>query len=424
MIRHRRIEATIYGKSRHCPRYRLAYNTAGKRRLRTFATYGEAKTEAERIVRELAEGSQATALSASQSRDALAALERLEGFRQSTGRRVSLLAAISEFCEASSKLHGHTLSEAVEGYLRSVASVKRKDIAQAAEEFIASDEPRPKAAEGQRAQLSAKYAYNRAIQLRRFTSTFPNTAICDLAKEHLDAFIGTLTDFSAKSRNHHRAALRQFLQWAVRKDCLAVTHRLSEADTMRPERANTSEVALYTPNEFRALLEASEGPMRAIVAIGGLAGLRTVELLRLDWADVWRVPGHIEVTAGKAKTRQRRLVEICPALARWLEPFRTLSDGKLWTGHEIIYQQRILGLCEKADVKRKSNGLRHAFCSYHFALHGHENATAAVAGNSPAMIHSHYRGLATKPRRNWVCRVAVKVRPERNFMACPPDKWN
>jgi hypothetical protein len=37
--------------------------------------------------------------------------------------------------------------------------------------------------------------------------------------------------------------------------------------------------------------------------------------MRLDWADVWRVVDYIEVTAGKSKTRQRRLVEICPALA-------------------------------------------------------------------------------------------------------------
>lgn len=417
VIRHRRIEAKIYGRSRNYPFYRLTYYVAGRRNMRHFATYGEAKTEAERIVRELANGSQAAALSASQSRDALAALERLQLFRQQTGRSISLLRAVSEYVEAASRLHGRTLGQAVEGYLCNVASVKRNDISEAVEEFIQADEPRTKAAEGQRAQLSAKYAYNRAIQLRRFAGTFQNTAVCDLAKEHLDTFLNSLHEFSAKSRNHHRAAIRQFLAWCVRKDYLPATHRLAEADTMRPERANTSEVAFYTPNEFRALLEASEGPMRAIVAIGGRAGLRTVELLRLDWADVWRVPGHIEVTAGKAKTRQRRLLKICPALAQWLEPFRTLSDGKLWSGHEITLQQRILGLCEKADVRRKSNGLRHAFCSYHFALHGNENATAAAAGNSPAMIHAHYKGLATKAKaENWS---AVKPEAPANIVTMP-----
>ena len=79
---------------------------------------------------------------------------------------------------------------------------------------------------------------------------------------------------------------------------------------MRPEHANTAEVQFYTPAEFRALLEAADDSLQPLIAIGGLAGLRTAELLRLDWGDVWRVRGHIEVTAGKSKTRKRRLVEM------------------------------------------------------------------------------------------------------------------
>lgn len=165
---------------------------------------------------------------------------------------------------------------------------------------------------------------------------------------------------------------------------------------MRPEHANTAEVLFYTPKEFHALLETAEGSLRAMIAISGLAGLRTAELLRLDWADVWHVPGHIEITSGKSKTRQRRLIEICPALSAWLEPFRTVANGQLWTFHEITFQQYFLKLCEQAKVTRKANGLRHAFCSFHFAAHANENLTSALAGNSPAMIHPHYKGLATK----------------------------
>jgi hypothetical protein len=116
----------------------------------------------------------------------------------------------------------------------------------------------------------------------------------------------------------------------------------------------------------------------------------------LEWADVWRVPGHIEVTARKSKTRARRLVEICPALAAWLEPFRNQTEGRLWTMHEITFQEHFRELCQQAEVTRKDNGLRHAFCTFHFAAHANENQTAAQAGNSPAMIHQHYKGLATK----------------------------
>ena len=135
--------------------------------------------------------------------------------------------------------------------------------------------------------------------------------------------------------------------------------------------------------------------MRAMIALGGLAGLRTSELLRLDWSDVWRVKGHIEITAGKAKTRQRRLVEVVPALAAWLAQFRQFTSGKLTDLHEITWQQHFVALCEKASVQRKPNGLRHAFCSFHYAAHGNENTTAQQAGNSPAMVHQHYKGLAT-----------------------------
>ncbi len=417
-IRHHKAEATIYGRTARYTRYRLSYHVAGKRRQLTFASYGEAKAQAERVVRELASGSQAIALSASQARDSLAALQSLEGYRLATGRRVSLLGAVSEFVEAATKLQGQPLGDAVNRFLATVATVQRKDLLEAVEEFIGADEPRTRASEGQRAQLSAKYAYNRAIQLRRFAGTFPNTALCDLGKEHLDAFMGSLKAFSAKSRNHHRAAVRQFLQWAVRKDFLAGTHRLGEADAMRPERANTAEVQFYAPKEFAQLLEAADGSMRAIIAIGGLAGLRTAELLRLDWADVWRVPGHIEVSSSKSKTRQRRLVEVCPTLASWLEPFRTMTTGKLCTLHEITFQHHFVELCEQIKVARKTNGLRHAFCSYHFALHSNENKTAAQAGNSPGMVHSNYKGLCTKAEAEKWFTVAPS-KPAENLIQMP-----
>jgi len=404
-IRHRTSKAKIYAPGGKFAYYRLAYATAGKRRMQTFASYSDAKTAAERIVRELAAGSQAAALNATQSRDALAALERLQGFYQANGRRVSLLAAVSEFVEASAKLGGRALGEAVTGYLRSVVSVKRKDIGGAVEEFLQTDEPRTKAVNGQRPQLAADYANHRKIQLRRFAATFPNTAVCDLSKEHLDTFIGSLKDFAPKTKNHYRAAVGQFLRWSVRKDYLPVTHRLGEADGLRPEHANTAEISFYTPLELAALLENADDKLRPVIAVGGLAGLRSKELMRLDWADVWRVPGHIEITASKSKTRQRRLVEICPALQAWLDPYHARKTGNFWPGEERTFLEHYGELCKTARVEikgkkiavtRKTNGLRHSFCSFHFALHTNENLTAAQAGNSPAMIHAHYKGLATK----------------------------
>ena len=98
-IRHRTSKAKIYAPAAKFAYYRLAYTVAGKRRVQTFRAYSDAREAAERVVRELANGSQAAALGAAQSRDALKALERLQGFYHSTGRRVSLLAATLEFAE-------------------------------------------------------------------------------------------------------------------------------------------------------------------------------------------------------------------------------------------------------------------------------------------------------------------------------------
>jgi hypothetical protein len=129
VIRHRKAEVTIYGKKKNYPFYRIAYRVAGKRHLRNYSKYGEALKEAEKKVREIDSGSQAAALTAVQSRDALAAFQRLETLQNSIGRRVSLLSAVSEYAEAITKSHGRNLCEIVEIHQRSNASVNRKDYA-------------------------------------------------------------------------------------------------------------------------------------------------------------------------------------------------------------------------------------------------------------------------------------------------------
>ena len=398
VIKHRKAEATIYGKSAQYPRYRLAYYVAGQRRLRTFATYGDAKAEADRIVRDLAGGSQATALTGSQSRDALAALERLEANRQATGKRFSLLAAVSEFSEVIALLNGRPLRVAVDGFLTTVADVKRKDLAEAVTEFTASREPKTKPKRtGERAALNSKYVENTRNWLKAFAEMFPGYCVCDLTKDHLDAYVATMTELSPKSRNHRRAIAKQFLRWCVAKDYLSQSHRLFEATEFHPEELIGAKIDYYLPDEFRALLENAEPEMRVIIALQGLAGLRLEEALRLEFTDLFRRIGHIEITSAKSKTRQHRLVKMVPALQQWLEPFQGM-EGRLittWT-RPNSYDRAFRALRESLKIPSRKNGLRHAFCTYHFALHCNENLTAAQAGNSPAMIHAHYKGLATK----------------------------
>jgi integrase len=396
-IKHRgKVLATIYGKSKSYPGYRVVWSVAGRRLMKRFPRYGEAKRHADQLVKDLAGGSQVTALTPGQARDALAALERLQGFYQSTGRRVSLLAGISEYCEAAGKLGGYTVGEAVERFLATSAVVQRKAPAEAVAEFIEGRKHLAEAKDGKRSKLSPVYAYNVAMWLNEFAGTFPGHAVCDLTKEHLNIYIGRFKELSAKSRNDRRAAVKMFLGWCVQKDYLAPTHRLFEAVDFKTEGVDAADIDFYRPKELRDMLDAADAELVPVIALGGLAGLRREEILRLDWADVWRVKGMIEISARIAKGRKRRLVDICPALAAWLRPYRD-ATGPVWGKSPDALEEALTGLRDTLAIPARRNGLRHAFVTFHMAMHANENLTAAEAGNSPQMIHDHYRALATRP---------------------------
>ena len=71
--------AAIYRSSKYYPLYRVVWTVAGvagkpKRMMKGFPRYSEAKTFAHKQVKDLAKGSQVTALTPGRASDALAAL--------------------------------------------------------------------------------------------------------------------------------------------------------------------------------------------------------------------------------------------------------------------------------------------------------------------------------------------------------------
>ena len=392
--------AKIYRPCEGRDSYRVSWSAGGKRLMRSFPRFtgrGGAREFAEKMVESLAAGSQAAALSSSEASFALAVRDALDKFRQETGRSIAPIQAVTEYLDAVRKLGDRTLAQAVTGYLSTVATVTRTDLGTAVEEFLAGQGGKTKAKQGERAQLSPTYAYMTGHFLRRFASVFPGHTVADLTKEHLDLFFTDKirAELAPKSRNHYRNTIKQFLRWAAKKDYLPTNHRLLEAPGMEHETLTGGDTDLYRPAELQKLLEGADDILRPIIALGGLAGIRVQEALRLSWDDIFGVPGHIEISATKSKTRSRRLVEIGPALTQWLELYRGRT-GAIWSGTFAAYLGRFAKLRNALGIPPRKNGLRHGFCTFHYALHGNENLTAQQAGNSPAMIHQHYKGLATK----------------------------
>ena len=409
---HGKHAATIYGKSETYPRYRVVWTAAGKRMMKSFPRYSDASGYAEANKKDWAKGSRATALTPGQANDALAALDRLQAHRQSTGRAVSLLLAVSAFCDADDKLHGRSLDAAVEGYLTTVATVTRMDLKQATEQFTKERKAKTVPSKpGKRPQLSSGYHYNVSMWLREFADTFLGSAVCDLTKDMLDLYMSAHSQLAPKTRNERRGALRIFLRWCVQKDYLPQNHRLLEAVSMAAEEAEPEGIQLYTAAELQAMLtrasmppsapkdgekpEADYRKLQPVLALCALGGIRLQEVARLTWEDVFHVPDHVEITRTKSKTRSRRLVTICPALAQWLAPCRNCS-GPIWPHCLDRYHRLFEAMLDELQIPVRRNALRHGFISAHYALHADEGLTSKEAGNSPAMVHKHYNGLMTK----------------------------
>jgi integrase len=374
------------------------YTVEGKRRMRHFPRYGEAKQFAGKMAKDWAKGNRTAALTGSQANEALLALERLQKLYSDKGKRFSISEAVGDFCDVVGRLEGHSLREAVEGFLKTAGTVKRKALAEAVKEFMEGRETKVNTVNAQgRSQLDPKYVSNTRNWLNDLSGMFPGHAVCDLSETHLKVWAQTMADLSPKSRNDRRGVIKLFLKWCEHKEqrYLDPKATLREASALELEDTDDTDTDFYRPNELRLLLVNAEPEMRAVIALQAFGGLRLKEVLRLDWQDVFSRIGNIEISKSKAKTRSRRLVAMCPALQAWLEPYRN-CEGKVCTQAAQTYDRNFRNLRERVKVPSRRNGLRHGFCTFHFSLHKDENLTAALAGHSPKMLYEHYKGLATE----------------------------
>jgi len=120
--------------------------------------------------------------------------------------------------------------------------------------------------------------------------------------------------------------------------------------------------------------------------------VRTAELQRLSWQEVKLDQNFIEVTAGKAKTAQRRLVPIQPNLALWLRPF-VKPSGPVFSLSTI--NQKAAGFAPRHGVAWPQNALRHSYASYRLGQCKSAAEVALEMGNSARMVFQHYRELVT-----------------------------
>ena len=244
------------------------------------------------------------------------------------------------------------------------------------------------------------------LRLGKFAETFGARKVSEITIEELREWFDGL-QLAPRTRINFATKVSQLFNYAVTNKWASenLVDRIANPST------DDKSVDFYTPDEAKVLLHhAADTGVLPFVAIGLFAGLRTNEITRLDWRAVKLAERCIIVGSDVAKKRSRRVVEINDTLTAWLA-LCARRTGRVCDLREDQLMSRIRQLVKAAGVTWKKNGLRHSFASYHLALHNDAVKTSFQMGNSPVIVHNHYKGLVGNGEvaKFWALRPATDV---------------
>lgn len=384
--------------------FRVAYyDTENVRHFESFSDFGAAERKAREVSATVTRGdAKALILTADERLTYQRAVDALKE------TNVSLDVAASEYARARTILKGGDLIEAVRSFARTHADMQEKSVTDVVEEFIKLREIRTSRGGSSGRPASAAYLHDLGVRLRPFGKAFV-MPIHTVTPRLIESYVASLKP-GPRSRHNILRSLRTLFRFAqVRR---YFPRDVIPLDGIEMAFSQEGEIGIFTPEDLRRLIAVAQRdfpPMLPFLVIGAFAGLRSAEIGRLDWSNVRA--GYIEVTAAKAKTRSRRLVPIQQNLAAWLADLRQESGRiadlpAIWRGFGPLTAATEIKAAgrrpRRAPVKWQPNGLRHSFITYRLALTQNENLVATEAGNTPQMIHRHYRELTTEDQaREW-----------------------
>ncbi len=237
---------------------------------------------------------------------------------------------------------------------------------------------------------SEAYLHDLKTRLGHFSRDFKDS-VANVTTADLDAWLRKLK-LSPRSRNNHRRAVVGLFNFAKAAGYLN-RDRKSAAEHTAVARKTVEAIEVFAPADFAKLLTAADDVILPYFVLGGFCGLRTAEIMRLNWEDIRWPESSVIIGAAIAKTRTRRLAPLTETAASWL------AGWKAKTGRVLPIKQpehRVKDICKAAGVAWKHNGLRHSFITYRLATIKDAVRTAFEAGNSPQVIRSNYDAVATE----------------------------
>lgn len=286
---------------------------------------------------------------------------------------------------------GHTLAEATHFFLDHLKSQKNSiGVTDAVERLITN-----------RKGLGRSERYCRDLRLRlgKFASDFAQSMVGTITAYQIENWLAHLP-VAAGTRNTFRRDLRTLFSY-----CEKHGHcRTNEAKKTGLAKSVDKPVSILSVNQAAALLNACDDDMMlSYIAISLFAGLRASEVQKLDWSEVDLESGHIEVTAAKSKTAKRRLVPISKNLEAWIRPLAKIRGPV----SPDAFRKRFEEVRERAGFQKwPQNAMRHSYGSYRVAICQDVPRVSLEMGNSPKMVHEHYREVVRPKQAELFWRIA------------------
>jgi integrase len=386
-----------YAPSRGYESYAMTYYSGGKRRVSRANSLEAAKTKAKSIIQQITAGSGRIAIL-----NPMQVIDYLEATKTVRALGLSRLVDMTEDYAAARGLlpAGSTLRAAAAEY-RKVHDRKAKLAAVTVSDLIAK-----LVAAKEAERLSWRYCADVKTRLKPFGQAFK----CQIGSVMASEIIEWLDRMkvTGRTRNNYRKMIITLFRYARTMGHLP-RNEVTEAELVPVAKPKPTPIGIYTPDELEMIMRVTPDRLRPSVAIAAFAGIRSHEILRLDWQDVNMEQGHIVVSASKAKTASRRLVPIVPALRAWLERRKEqerkgliapgFSQPQSWNrsvGYGIERHNKAAKATGAPVIPRVHNGLRHSFASYRLAILKNAAEVSLEMGNSPQKLFANYRELVTE----------------------------
>jgi integrase len=292
---------------------------------------------------------------------------------------IPLHVAIEEYVEARQHAGAGLIAAAKEHGRRHAIATVRKSIAETVKEILEA-----KKQDG----MSVRYLQSLRSHLTRFAEHF-RMNIATVTAAQIEDWLRRIKR-GPRTRNNIRHSVVTLFNFAKARGYLPKMVA-TEADHVAKAKDRGGEIGIFRPKQLADLMAAGGEEAKLYFAIGAFTGLRSAELIRLEWEDVNFGRGYIQVGKAKAKTATRRLVQIQPNLEMWLAPYRAKS-GLIFVSEHAA--DRSIEQAKAAGIEWPNNVLRHSYATYRLAQCQDAARVALEMGNSPQMLFRNYRELA------------------------------